>query len=234
MPVGVHVLRRANVASIRELARRLDQRLRPGAWQGVRYWERRARTMGARAVVNAGASDEQLAEISEDQRSTMFPILSEMLRGNERLALDFGCGPGRFTAELADAIGGRVVGVDPVAELLELAPAHPAVEYRRQSGDRIPLGDAEADVAWICLVLGGIIDSVSLRRTVVELERVLRPGGVMLLAECTNSKPDLPYWSYRPIDEYVAMFDSVELTPRGQYMELDNTVTVLAGRRAAG
>jgi len=189
--------------------------------------------MGARAVVNAAATDEQLAEISENQRSTMFPILSEVLRGDERVALDFGCGPGRFTAELAQAIGGQAVGVDPVAELLELAPEHPAVEYRRQSGDRIPLGDAEADVAWICLVLGGITDSASLQRTVVELERVLRPGGVMLLAECTNLKRDLPYWSYRPAHEYVAMFDSVELVPRGQYMELDNTVTVLAGRRAA-
>jgi SAM-dependent methyltransferase len=234
MPGGVHVLRRANVASIRALARSLDQRLRPEAWKGLPYWERRARTMGARAVVNAGATDEQLAEIRESQRSTMFPILSELLSGNERLALDFGCGPGRFTAELADAIGGRAVGVDPVAGLLELAPAHPRVEYRRQSGGRIPLGDAEADVAWICLVLGGITDSASLRRTVVEIERVLKPGGLMLLAECTNLKPDLPYWSYRPVDEYAAMFESVDLTARGQYMELDNTVTVLAGRRAPG
>jgi ubiquinone/menaquinone biosynthesis C-methylase UbiE len=190
--------------------------------------------MGARAVVNATATDEQLAEIGASQRSTMFPILSEMLRGDERLALDFGCGPGRFTAELAGAIGGRAVGVDPVAQLLELAPAHPQVEYRRQSGDRIPLADAEADVAWICLVLGGITDDGSLQRAVAELERVLRPGGVMLLAECTNSRPDLPYWSYRPVEEYVAMFDSVDLMPRGQYMELDNTVTVLAGQRAAG
>jgi SAM-dependent methyltransferase len=227
------VLRTATLASVRKLARDLDQRLRPDAWRGVRYWERRARSMGARAVVNAGATDEQLAEITKRQRETLFPILAGMLNGDERLALDFGCGPGRFTAELAELISGRAVGVDPVAGLLDLAPRDRAVEYRLLSDGRIPIGDAEADVAWVCLVLGGITDPASLAGSVAELERVLRPNGVLLLAECTNPKPDLAYWHYRPVDEYVGMFASVDLTVRGQYMELDNTVSVLAGRRAA-
>src|SRR4029453_8658281 len=75
--------------------------------------------------------------------------------------------------------------------------------------------------------------ATALAGSVAELERVLRPNGVLLLAECTNPKPDLAYWHYRPVDEYVGMFASVDLTVRGQYMELDNTVSVLAGRRAA-
>jgi SAM-dependent methyltransferase len=219
------------LARPRGLARRIDQRLRPGAWRGLGYWERRARKMGARAVINVGASEEEIAELTDLQRRTLFGILVGELTGDESLALDLGCGPGRFTGELADAIGGRAIGVDPVARLLELAPSHPRVSYRPMSVGRIPLDDEAADMVWVCLVLGGITEPEPLGRTVAEIERVLRPNGVLLLAECTNDKPDLPYWRYRSVEEYRRMFPRVELTERGHYMELDNRVSVLVGRR---
>ncbi len=103
---------------MRKAASRVDTRLRPDAVRGVRYWERRARAMGERAVTNASASKADLTRIAAEQRRIMFPILQSELAGDERLILDFGCGPGRFTAELATLIGGREVGVDPVAGLL--------------------------------------------------------------------------------------------------------------------
>ena len=84
------------------------------------------------------------------------------------------------------------MGVDPVAHLLDLAPEHPAVEYRTMVPGRIPLEDGAADVVWVCLVLGGITERRVLAATVHEIERVLRPGGVLLLAECTNRRADAP------------------------------------------
>ena len=188
--------------------------------------------MGGRAVLNAGASDDELARIAAVQRRTLFGALEPELTGDERLALDFGCGPGRFTPELARLIGGRAVGVDPVAALLDLAPRDPAVDYRVMSPGRIPLGEGEADLVWVCLVLGGVTESDVLRQTVTEIQRVLAPGGILLLAECTNEKPNVSYWHYRSAEDYKRMFPSVGLVERGHYNELENTVTVLVGRRA--
>jgi SAM-dependent methyltransferase len=189
--------------------------------------------MGVRAVLNAGISEDEVAKLTELQERTLLPILEEELQGNERLVLDFGCGPGRFTPRLAELIRGRAIGIDPVESLLQLAPRRPDVAYRVMSPGRIPLEDADADVVWICLVLGGVTDPALLEQTIAEIERVLRPNGVLLLAECTNSKPDATYWHYRSIEEYQRMFKSVELIDRGHYMELDNRVSVLVGRRAA-
>jgi SAM-dependent methyltransferase len=221
------------IAGARACARRIDQRLRPAAWRGVGYWERRARGMGERAVLNVGVSDERVSEFTQLQMRTMLPILRDELRGDERLVLDLGCGPGRFTPVLAETIGGRAIGADPVRRLLELAPRHKQVEYLQMAPGQLPLGDNEADVVWVCLVLGGITEPQVLRETALEIDRVLEADGVLLLAECTSAKPDLPYWQYRSVEDYKRMFPRFGLTERGQYMEIDNVVSVLTGRRSA-
>jgi len=122
----------------------------------MQQWEDRASRFGVRAVLNLGHSETEIPQVTERQRRELYPLFRAALRGDERLILDFGCGPGRFTGDLAEMINGRAIGVDPIRNLLDLALPHPSVEYRLMLEGRIPLESASVDAIWICLVLGGI------------------------------------------------------------------------------
>ena len=78
-----------------------------------------------------------------------------------------GCGPGRFTAALAELIGGEAIGCDTVQRLLDLAPRAPRVDYRLMAEGRLPVESGSADVVWICLVLGCILDEATPRSLII-------------------------------------------------------------------
>lgn len=80
------------------------------------------------------------------QERESFPFLRAQLRGTEKIVLDFDCGPGRFSVQLADLIG-SCIAVDPMQQMPDLAPSGPGVEYILPGPDgRIPLHDGSADV----------------------------------------------------------------------------------------
>ena len=110
--------------------------------------------------------------------------------------LDVGCGPGTDLGQLADAVGlaGSVIGVD-------VDPAMVAEAERRFAGDgriEVHLGDAHGlelpaasvDRARADRVLQHVDDPA---RVLAELRRVLRPGGVVGLAE--------PDWDTLAVDD---------------------------------
>jgi SAM-dependent methyltransferase len=117
-----------------------------------------------------------------------FAVLSEEIHGllPVEAYLDAGCGDGRFLAVLP-ALGpvpARVVGVD-IADSI-LATARRAItavgvdaELVRGNLERLPLGDAEVDLAVSIQVLEHLLDPAA---GVRELARVLRPGGALLLS----------------------------------------------------
>jgi len=95
--------------------------------------------------------------------------------------LDVGCGGGLLAEEFA-ALGARVTGVDPSVESLETARAHGResgfeIDYHQGIGEQLPLPDASFDAVYCCDVLEHVDD---VGRTVHEIARVLRPGGVFL------------------------------------------------------
>jgi SAM-dependent methyltransferase len=79
-----------------------------------RYWTKRALRHGERAVLNLGHKHEEEAAVTAAQKESLLPMLRSRLRGDEKIVLDYGCGPGRFTAALAETIHGRAIGVDPI------------------------------------------------------------------------------------------------------------------------
>ena len=193
------------------------------------YWERRARRHGRRSVLHIAHRDDEYERITAWQKSILFPLLKTQLNGNERLVLDFGCGPGRFTPGLAHLVGGRAIGVEPIAALLELAPADPQVEYRLLRHGRIPMADQSVDVLWICLVLG-VIRGRKLRATLRELKRVVAPGGLVFLVENTTAKRSLKRIEFRSVAEYSKLVDFAQLQHLHDYEDLGETISVLAGR----
>src|SRR5262245_63204971 len=133
---------------------------------GLPYWERRARDFGPRSVLNLGHPASEFHAVTEAQKRELFPYLTRLLRGDEKLVVDFGCGPGRFTRDLAALTGGRAVGLDIVRAYLDAAPEDPRVDYQPMREGAIDLPDGCADVVWVCLVLGGIDGTRSEERRV--------------------------------------------------------------------
>jgi SAM-dependent methyltransferase len=207
-------------------------RATPDHGDPLRFWRERAARTGTFAVLTQALGPASEGAIHAAQSKAFLAVLERELTGEEREVLDFGCGAGRFTGDLARLVGGTALGVDPTAELIDLARPAPGVRYELMAPARIPLADASVDVVWVCLVLGGVVDAAQLERTVAELERVLAPGGLLFLIENTTSQPDLWYWRYRSVESYRDLFPGVRLEHRGDYAEDEQVVSMIAGRKA--
>lgn len=93
-------------------------------------------------------------------------------------ALDIGSGGG-FLAEEFARLGCRVVGVDPSEVSIQAARRHAVdsgldIDYRVGTGERLPVGDSEYDVAYCCDVLEHVSD---VDQVIAEAARALKPGG---------------------------------------------------------
>jgi SAM-dependent methyltransferase len=104
------------------------------------------------------------------------------------VVLDLGCGAGTDLLIAAQMTGptGRVIGVDMTAAMLDRAGASARemglenVELHESLIESLPLDDASADV----VISNGVIDLVPDKDAVFdEIDRVLRPGGRLQLAD---------------------------------------------------
>lgn len=102
------------------------------------------------------------------------------------VVLDIGCGPGSDLGRLADVVEveGSVIGVDRDPSMLAEAGRRmanrPNVSLREGDAHDLPLGSASADRARTDRVLQHVRDP---GRVLAEARRVLRPGGVLGMAE---------------------------------------------------
>ena len=104
-------------------------------------------------------------------------------------ALDVACGSGKLTAELAKIAGhgGRVVGLDFSARMLEIARrAYPSIEFIEGDALKLPFDDRRFDAATIAFGLRNLADPVrGLREMIrvanraVVLEFVRPPAGLV-------------------------------------------------------
>ena len=196
----------------------------------IDMWEKRAKRYGVRAVLNIGHSDAEIEKVTNIQKENIFPFLRQELSGNEKVILDLGCGPGRFTHDLAEIIRGKAIGVDPIKYFLDIAPKKNNVEYRLMKKGILPITDKSIDVVWICLVLGGIIKKRVLNKMVSEVNRVLKPDGIIMLIESTTDKPDGQYWKHRSIEEYQGIFSTYSLKNLGSYEDMGDNISIMAGK----
>jgi len=103
---------------------------------------------------------------------------------------DLGCGTGELAASLAPFVG-RVIGVDASKPMLTAArrrlEQHENVELRSGELEALPIADRELDAAVLFLVLHHVVEP---GRAVSEVERVLRPGGRVLIVDMTPHERD--------------------------------------------
>jgi ubiquinone/menaquinone biosynthesis C-methylase UbiE len=101
---------------------------------------------------------------------------------HDAVIVDVGCGTGSALRHAAAAVSrGRLIGVDPVPRMIELArektAGHPAaarIEFRLGSAEDLPIDDAMADVV---LAFDSFDHWQDTARGLSEVRRVLRPTG---------------------------------------------------------
>ncbi|WP_250029652.1 methyltransferase domain-containing protein [Paractinoplanes maris] len=101
----------------------------------------------------------------------------------DQTVVDIGCGPGTDLRSLAKAVHnhGRVIGVDRDPRMVEEAKRrHPQADIRQADLLALPLPDDSVDRARVDRVLQHVAEPPA---AVAEVRRVLRPGGLVGLAE---------------------------------------------------
>jgi SAM-dependent methyltransferase len=107
------------------------------------------------------------------------PMLARVGAMGAKNALDVGCGEGRFCRMLrAQAV--EAIGVDPTPALIERALSlDPEGDYRIGRAEALEFADERFDLVVSYLTL---IDIADHRAAIGEMHRVLRQGGVLLMA----------------------------------------------------
>ena len=118
----------------------------------------------------------------------MRPVLNRLgIRPGDRV-LELGPGPGAFTVDAARRVGpeGHLTVVDIQPEMIakvekRLRAADVAnAETHVASAYDLPLTDSSIDRAFLVTVIGEIADQ---NRALAELNRVIRPGGILSITE---------------------------------------------------
>jgi SAM-dependent methyltransferase len=132
------------------------------------------------ALYDEKAFDEFLAPLRK--RLAANAISAEVFRGKR--CLDAGCGGGRGSILMGEAGAREVVGVDLSPTNVEsctkraLQKGLPNLTFQRQSLVSLPFADASFDVVWCNGVLHHTAEP---DRALIEIARVLKPGGHMWL-----------------------------------------------------
>lgn len=131
------------------------------------------------------------------------PFSMRHLATGERV-VDVGSGAGFDSFVAATQVGpsGQVVGIDMTPEMLSKSRATAEqlqldhVEFREGLAEAIPVEDGWADV----VISNGVINLCADKRAVfAEINRVLRPGGVLQFADIANGRP-VPIEAMRDVD----------------------------------
>lgn len=193
-----------------------------------KYWEGRARKYGKRAVLNLSHSKSEIKNITNYQIDQIFPHLEIYKSQEVEQILDYGCGPGRFSRELAEFFDAKVLAVDPIKRFLKMAPKHPLVEYKVLDIENIN-SDTKFDVIWICLVLGGLEDE-EVREVQMLLESISKKGTLLCLVENTADKDDAEHWKFRTSKYYQKIFDKYNLKVKNTYLDIEEEISVMIGK----
>ena len=109
----------------------------------------------------------------DDPRQFAFDAIAAQL---PRHVLEVGGGEGELAERVLKELGAEVIGIDQSEAMVEIQRGK-GIDARVGDATRLPFADGEFDLAIAAWMLYHVPD---LDRTVAELARVLRPGGVLV------------------------------------------------------
>ena len=130
------------------------------------YWNDRVHIQGSRTVAFGGISMKEFDKTTKDWVDKFSPYWTKHLTGRK---LDFGCGVGRFTKYL-----GNAVGLDITKELVNIANnSSKGCEHIYSSNpERLPFKNCTFDSIWTCTVLQHLVVPGLIEKTAKEFYNV--------------------------------------------------------------
>jgi SAM-dependent methyltransferase len=124
-----------------------------------------------------------VAELKTFAHPLNLDCLQRLLPKEPRI-LDFGCGYGRTCAELHAHGYRHVIGLDISEKMIARGRSlFPELDLRVQSGDTLDFPAETFDACILFAVLTCIVTDSGQQRTIAELNRILRPGGVLYVSD---------------------------------------------------
>jgi SAM-dependent methyltransferase len=157
---------------------------------------------GARSGAFARAS----LRLADQRLERMDAIITGAFGPAHPRILDVGCGGGRDLAHWLSCgwPAGHLAGVDVVPDRVERARTScPGVDIRLGASGPLPFPDAAFDVACASMVLSSILDDGVRRALCLEMLRVVRPGGLLLVYDFVIRNPRNPDVRPMPLRELV-------------------------------
>jgi len=153
------------------------------------YWDEMARLGPDRAVIDPKDSWGYKNRYITDLRDrAILDALSDIPKPGR--VLDFGCGSGNLSRTLADHAY-RPVGVDISLNMLRYANCHgfnqPTL-FVLYDGKHLPFSSNSFDACVTFWVLNYLTDTDLFFRTLEEILRVIKPGGILVAIEQTSRK----------------------------------------------
>lgn len=149
-----------------------------------RYWDSMANYGRDASVIDPlDRLGRKNSYITRLRTETLLGELADLPSG--ATVLDFGCGTGNMT-RIVRSRGYYAVGIDISAALLGLGKQNSegaTGPYILFDGETLPLRDNTVDAVITYVVLNHIIDNDHLAQILLEIRRVLRPGGRLLAIE---------------------------------------------------
>lgn len=140
----------------------------------------------------------------EKYYTRFFGLAREFYRGKRMI--DIGCGP-RGSLEWADMAAERV-GLDPLAsEYLKLGARRHRMRYVNAGSESIPFPAGYFDAAFAFNSLDHVREP---GKSIAEIKRIVRPGGIFLLITEINHKPtptEPQTLSWDVLDQFAPEFD---------------------------
>ncbi len=137
-------------------------------------------------------------------------MIERALDAEPQTALDIGCGEGRFCRMLRK-YSIQAIGIDPVEPMIrQCQQQDPDGTYISAFAENLPFEDACFDLAVFYLSL---IDIDDVHAAVGEAERVLRPGGRLLIANLTS------FFTSNGTIGWITGDDGNRYHPLGTYLE---------------
>lgn len=135
--------------------------------------------------------------------------------------VEIGAGTGRITRLLARA-GARVHATEPAAAMLAVAKQrignHPRVTLEQASAETLPMLDGWADAAIAGWVFGHFRSwmpaswQLDINRALVEVARVVRPGGTVVIIETLGTGSSTPAPPNQDLAEYYSWLEETGFT----------------------
>jgi len=136
-----------------------------------------------------------LFTLGREARMRSHTVEAAGIQPGERV-LDVGCGTGTLALAAAERTGGRgeVVGIDPSAAMIavarEKAAGRAGVRFEIAAIESLPFADASFDVALSSLMFHHLPRPLQ-RAGLIELRRVLRPSGRLIIVDMQGGGPRL-------------------------------------------